>query len=348
MDNIKGIFKNYLGDNMIFMYEIKDDEKWKQLYKEFSYVPVEYTITSLKYQLEYVKSFYPSVVDLSMIYIINKKPVGMMPLVGINKQDGIQIFSQPGPFIYPPLFSEKLSTKIKRKIIDKIVDSFNKIYTEYGITCKLSYSLHNALLNDIGYEWYRKIRDYSNIISNHTYLYLDLSNSEDDIHQIIRKSYRSLINKAYTLWKPIIYTKVPHSIFAEYRMLHRCVAGRTTRSKSTWDLQEDAINKGNAFLIILYNQNNKMVGGGFFEISKDEGNYSVGVYDRSLFKDPVSHLVQWEAIKYMKKLQLKWYKIGRRYYNTDDPFPTSKEVDISYFKEGFASNMSLNVILELK
>ena len=89
-----------------------------------------------------------------------------------------------------------------------------------------------------------------------------------------------------------------------------------------------------------------MIGGGLFSVSRDEGSYSVGVYDRSLFDKPVSHLVQWEAIKHMKAVGLKWYYIGQRFYSGDIVQPTAKEMEISYFKEGFSSNVFVNMTLK--
>ncbi len=83
----------------------------------------------------------------------------------------------------------------------------------------------------------------------------------------------------------------------------------------------------------------QMVGGGFFSTSRDEGQYSVGAYDRSLFDKPLGHVVQYRAIEEMRGRGIRWYKLGARPYLSDIPIPTDKEMSISDFKQGFASHI---------
>lgn len=179
-------------------------------------------------------------------------------------------------------------------------------------------------------------------------LYVDLSLPLEDIHGSIRKSYRALINKAEKLWQVKILDFVSKEEWDDYHKMHVEVAGRSTRSDETWDLQKKSINDGHGFLVKLSDDKDSFVGGGFFQYSRDECVYAVGVYDRSLFDQPVSHLVQWNAIKHMKELRLKWYKIGQRFWSGKTMSlvePTEKELQISYFKEGFATNFEDTIII---
>ena len=82
-----------------------------------------------------------------------------------------------------------------------------------------------------------------------------------------------------------------------------------------------------------------MVGGGLFHVTRDECEYAVGAYDRSLFDKPLGHVVQYHAIEEMKRRNIRWYKLGPRFYPADVPHPTQKELSIADFKQGFASHI---------
>ena len=110
----------------------------------------------------------------------------------------------------------------------------------------------------------------------------------------------------------------------------------------------NAIESGNAFLIYLRDSSDRMMGGGFFEYTKDEAYYSVGAYDRNLFDKPIGHVVQNQAIIEMKKRNISWYKIGNRSFVGDSILPTDKEVSISEFKQGFCSDLFPKYLLKLE
>ena len=97
---------------------------------------------------------------------------------------------------------------------------------------------------------------------------------------------------------------------------------------------------GKAFLVIIRDlSDERLVGGAFFQHSKHESLYSVAAYDRALNSKPLGHIAQQLAIEYMKSIGIVWYKIGERVYSQLSENASSKELDISSFKEGFASNM---------
>jgi lipid II:glycine glycyltransferase (peptidoglycan interpeptide bridge formation enzyme) len=64
----------------------------------------------------------------------------------------------------------------------------------------------------------------------------------------------------------------------------------------------------------------------------------VGVYDRKLFELPLGHLVQYSAIKEMKRRGLRWYKLGSMALPHLKSDLSEKEISISHFKEGFATH----------
>ena len=97
---------------------------------------------------------------------------------------------------------------------------------------------------------------------------------------------------------------------------------------------------GEAFLVTLRSlSDNTLVGAGLFTYTKDEGTYSVGVYDRRLFEKPLGHAVQQLAIERLKKKGVRWYLLGERHYRQSHYGPSDKEVSITEFKQGFSSHL---------
>ena len=143
-----------------------------------------------------------------------------------------------------------------------------------------------------------------------------------------------------------VVTESNQKVWDEYRALHFQVAGRRTRSSKSWQMQHQEIEEGRALLVVLRNQKGRLLGGGFFRISRDEGVYSVGVYDREIFDKPLGHVVQYRAIEEMKKREIRWYIIGWRPYPSEAPPVTEKEIQISKFKQGFASHVFPRYLLK--
>ena len=139
------------------------------------------------------------------------------------------------------------------------------------------------------------------------------------------------------IWTAHIMDTPNDAVWGDFRAMHRQSAGRDTRPDSTWLLQRDAIASGDAFLAYLQDAQGAFAGAGYFAITRDEGAYNVGAYDRGRFSLPVGHLVQWAAIQEMKRRGLRWYKIGDRPYISDNP--SEKELRIAEFKQGFATHI---------
>ena len=63
--------------------------------------------------------------------------------------------------------------------------------------------------------------------------------------------------------------------------------------------------KNAIFIYIVDNNIDEIVGGAYFDLSKDEANYSVGVYRRDLSTQPLGHMVQDRAITIFLRLGIK-------------------------------------------
>ncbi len=344
-DQIRSIFMESFRKKVCFA--VQNPADWDSVLDKSGYIPVEYTVSSLTYQYTYVKCFFEKVLDLSVIVYERNRPVCIWPLT-LLFHEGNYWFATNEKEILPPFFTEEIQLKERKNIITDCLKALERVHDFLAVNNTVKALQTKCRLPGNTEQWFRKCMENGAQADLICELYTDLGLELDDIHRQIRKCYHSLINKAAVLWNAEVLTSVSVEQFELFHRKHIEVAGRVTRSQETWDLQREMINSGHAFLVMLTDQNNGFVGGGLFEYSRDESLYSVGVYDRELFDRPVSHLVQWTAIRHMKELGLKRYKIGQRFYpgktgNLREP--TEKELSISYFKEGFATDFLTSIIL---
>ncbi len=323
---------------------------WEEVIKELPYVPVAYLRSSLEYQHCYMRAFVEDLIDISVILQQNGRYIGIWPL-SLRKRQGIYEFATNQGAVLPPVYKQGVSERLIRKYDDACLAAMRKFYQDIkgevafskAWESTVSFLPSSLLLQNIIWEQKCMLAEARASVLHD--LYVDLSKTEEELHKNLRKSYRSLINEGERLWNIEVHDQVDTDLFDEYRLLHKEISGRITRPLETWVLQRKAINNGRDFLVTLRNNEQKLIGGGLFEASPHEGRYAVGAYDRNLFDKPVSHIVQWTAIKHLKELGCLSHYVGQRFYPGDVVQPSDKELKIAYFKEGFATDMVLRLLL---
>jgi FemAB family protein len=261
----------------------------------------------------------------------NGVPVAVWPLGVYRDANGWHLTSSDGP-IWPPLLCAALPDKLAKRLVAECLDTLKVIASSLSIT-ELVFA--NRMLDGRLDLFHQTLMDDGARVTTTHNLGVDLTLDLEDIRLNFRKSYRPLINKGLGTWEAELV-----SVFEEFRLLHRDVAGRVTRGLATWELQHEALSAQEAFLVTLRDKANaRLVGAGYFNVSRTDGLYAVAAYDRALFDLPLGHVVQYKAIEYMKSLGLQWYSIGARPYAGDDPAPSAKEAQIAQFKQGFATHL---------
>lgn len=319
---------------------------WQRALDQSAFIPVAYTEKVLRYQLAYLAPGSGEILDFSVVLLHENEPAGVWPLF-LQFANEWQFRSHEGNLL-PPLFVSGLSSRTEKAMTNACLDLLELL----GQSIKASRSWRSSefFRNAFGTsQWHHSWMTRGASLDVGHDLYVDLSLDLTQIKSTLRKSYRSLITSGEKLWRVAILRDTDPAIWTEFRLLHQHVAGRETRSIATWDLQAQAISDGSAFLVYLRDEHARMVGGGYFNLSRDEGVYGVGAYDRSLFAKPLGHVVQWHAIQEMKARGLRWYRIGPRPYPGDKSAPTQKELAIAEFKDGFATHtfLSLHASLNL-
>ena len=166
---------------------------------------------------------------------------------------------------------------------------------------------------------------------------IDLRNNLEYLWDNIRKGHKSDIKKAANIIKVNIWNSENISVgkFRQYQALHQKDARRVTRSQKTFDLMYDWCRIGEAILVEAV-FNNKSVGFALVIVYKEGAYYGSACKDPEHNKLPVSHLIQWEIIKYLKNCSISFYDIGIQDYSLQWFKPSSeKDVNISIFKRGF-------------
>lgn len=333
----KNHLRSFLNDcNLNVIFRGSDPSQWDRVIEGLYYIPLCYSGDEIDYQISYWAGSGVSIKDMSMIIIHDNQPCGIWPLSISGVSQNLKIGSN-GDFLMPPLFFPGLAQKTVKAIIERCLN-FIECLARYFNLINWSSAESFIGLSEIS-DWHdRSLRRYSELTIKHE-LFSDLSKNLSDIKSGIRKSYKALITSGSKLWDVHVLDCHGSGHWEEYRLLHQQVAGRVTRSEDSWARQYRAIQEQKAFLVYLRDATGRMVGGGLFRFTRDEGVYAVGAYDRNLFDKPLGHVVQYRAIEELKKRGVRWYKLGSRPYPSDDPVPSPKELSIAEFKHGFASQI---------
>ena len=318
------------------------DEKpkdWSYVYDSLSFHSFMGSDIYITYQKAYFEECCDD--DLSIVlYNKNSEPCGILPL-HVGKVEGAPLLSTGGMPIEPIQFSNDTSIAEQKRISKSVLQGL-MAYAVSSDHCDFNCRAHLDNLTGTISPWHASCADLATSSAVDYQAYIDLTNSLDDIWSNFRKSYKPLVNKAHKIWSSEVleHDLICKKDWEDFKTLHFQAAGnRKTRKKESWDIQFSQIKEGNAFLILLRDNNSILVGGGYFQYTRDQGIYSVGAYDRSKFDKPIGHLVQWLAIQKLKKLGVKSYIIGHRPYRSDLVNSTDKEMNIGIFKDGFSNKV---------
>jgi hypothetical protein len=242
-----------------------------------------------------------------------------------------------------------LSQMAIKKILDFYLCELNKIASENKVGCisvKITPVAKSYLKEKL--PSFNPFLKYGYIDLPHQTQIIDLRNSLEYLWDDIRKGHKSAIKSAskvinVNIWDSRIITS---DKFSQYQLLHQKDAGRVTRSKKTFDLMYNWVKSGRAVLIeAVFDR--KPIGFTLIVVYKD------GAYYASSCKDPnhndlfLSHLMQWEIIKYLKNNGLNFYDIGLQYFcNQWFRLSSEKDINISKFKKGFGGNTIRVVVSE--
>jgi FemAB family protein len=324
--------------------KVEHENLWITAFEALSYQPYLLVTDVIEYFRSVLESENGQCFDRSLIILRNDVPIAVWCVLESKNIEGITSISCSSFPIAPPSFLPDVSEKEKRKINQAIVDCLSE-YTSSG---KVEISSEFPPKLGLG-DWHKKLCAAFHHPKVRHNLAINLDVSFEELRKNFRKSYKPLINRALETWcyQTIGSEDLTTDLWAEFHKFHVFVAGRETRTHSSWMQQYSLVDRDSAFLVTLRDENTaKLVGAGLFSHSRDECMYSTGVYDRELFHLPLGHLVQNLAIQEMQGRKIKWYRIGARQFENDAPSASLKEISISKFKQGFATHLFPDFIFD--
>jgi|688.fasta_scaffold228906_2 FemAB family protein len=282
-----------------------------------------------KYAYEYFRDSIGELACHSYGFFVTNQLISIWNVLSLTSEHPSMV-SSPNDPIRPPVFLKTGHTKYRKPVIQSVINFINRTTDQW-------YSIEEIDTEQDLSEWQRQSLLLGAIPQTRYDLLVDLTKPTDEIWSNIRKSYKPLINKAKNTWNFEVITRPSEDTWKEFSSFHELVSGRVTRSLRSWEIQRQWVCDDLAFAIFLRDNENKLIGAGLFTHNQHQANYFTGVYDRTLFDQPLGHLVQWEAILELQRRGVKKYRIGERSYSGLVPTPTEKDLTISFFKEGFAT-----------
>lgn len=226
----------------------------------------------------------------------------------------------------------------KQKIIEFCLDEINRIAEEK----KIAYiRLHIPVVTET-YMTESLPRVNPFVKYGYTYLpyqtqVIDLRNNENVLWRAIRKGHQADIKKSSQMLNITIWdaANITYEKFRQYQDLHHKDAGRVTRPQQTFDLMYSWILNGESVLIEASFEG-RPVGFVLIIVYKKGAYYGSTCKDPDYIKVPAGHLIQWEAIKYLKNRGVFFYDLGLQEHGSQwFHNPSSKEISIAQFKRGF-------------
>ena len=333
MKKIKKIIEKFVN---VSLMSDKERNEWSKIYSKLSYQSIDYIFDLINYRVAYLKSYNSK--NFSLIFYFNGNPIAIVPIIIFNKKKNN--FDSLG--LLSPSFDKEVSKKLKFEIFSKYLEIIHEIKKNFSL--KLKFNI--GCLNYDDYEFLSFLNDKNfKIIGMNKIFLIKNKNFFEKIFSDFRKSYKPLINLNIKKYEPKImnYNNFDEKIWSKFRKLHKKIAGKVTRKSDTWNHQKKALLNNNAILVYLETQN-KFLGFSFFYYTNDEAIYASAVFDEKSKnqKIPVGHLIQYEAIKFFIKKNIKNYKIANAHYNKKSSL---KEENILKFKKGFANSIVNELIL---
>ena len=321
-----------------------DPDKWQEILKNSSRTPsIPHLFNTVKYFVAYFSD--NDSLNLSLVLYEKQEAVGIMPLMVHKDESNNWILSSNGADIIEPIFKKSLGKKSIKKLETKILNLIFDLSKQLKIKKCRFVNMQLFNLSD----WYTNLLELADETFTAHFLFIDLSLSIEEIKSRFRRSIKSIINKGLRDWNIQVHEKPINELFDSFRLLHKSIAGRSTRPLQSWNMQKLQIECKESFLVTASDDKNCLVGAGLFAYSENLAEYMSGVYNREL-NTSCSHAVQMKAIEKLKEKGLKWYELGQKYLTIDknkNP-ATKKELSIVHFKEAFATHTLARQFLTVK
>lgn len=318
MKNLFKYLEDYLKLNQFqyYLFRLTENVYWDEIVFKHSIFSTHFISSQIFYEEEY-----NNIIENNSFLICDEKEICVVKLYNSSEKVffGIQ-------------FSENFNYSKGKKTIKKIIDIF--------LTFKISPFFLNNYCSSNLHNYFLYFSSKHFVMTESFEIFIDLRDSEQQLWNGLRKSYRSLINKSKKEFEVIKTHNVNE--WKNLKAIHKVVSGRSTRNDMSWEIQSKRILKkfGKVYYI---KKGNSVLGFSYFNLGKDYAQYAVGAYLNNEFKNSsISHLILWESIIDLKSLGFKYIYLGRSIPKEDKI--NEKLKSINDFKIGFSNLIKKNII----
>lgn len=275
--------------------------------------------------------------DLSFLVVLDGEVIAVCPLI-VELRQGYRRFSYLGEFIPGPAFRPGIAPAVRAAAMDFYVSRLETLASEHqvGYARVIVPALSPVALRGETPSWNPLLR-YGYLEASAATQIVALTESEGALWRAIRKGHRSDIKRAARscqvhFWD---HETITEEKFAQYRALHARDAGRVTRAPETFEMMLNWIHHGFAVLVEA-SQAGRSVAFAVEILFRHAAYYASSCKEPELTNLPTMHLLQWQAMVWLKARGYTHYDIGAQYFGPRwDMVPTAKELSISSFKRGF-------------
>lgn len=294
--------------------------------------------------LDYNLAYRPELKARSLSFLCREggRLVALVPLLLTeHERDGRKwkAFTLSGNALPGPALAEGLSQTERDGILDALFAVVDDLAGELGV----SYSrfrvdpLRPALLAP-KYAPYNHLLRHDFVDCSVNTQLIDLRLSRNELRAGLRRNHLRSIDKARGLFQVRLHSGagLTNAKFDEYAAMHARAAGRVTRPRVTFDMMRDWIQDGRGLVAEAVDASGRTAGFELYVVYKN-ASYGLSACNEPEYKHlPVRHLIEWEAMMWLRDQGVEFYEIGEQHFGTlPHDFPEKKNVDISHFKYGF-------------
>jgi len=332
----------------IILLDKTNEELWNTFCKESDDAWFWHTTYWMDYVTNYGPDFQPQ--QLSFFVKEDNKFVAICPLI-LEDHNGGKEFSFSGFGIPVPALAKGLSPKIQKKVQNFIYDYTDQQAQSLGVKKAI------FRFSPLAPGFLESELPPANYLTKYGYLdrsfdtqIADISPSIETLKNSVRKGHKYDINKSSRVLDiNISYSdSASREMFDLYCEMHRKDAGIYTRSQITYDLMFEWIKLGYAVLLgAKAKETSQFTGFAYFITYKNGIYYASASKKNDLSEVSTAHFILWEAVKWSKERNIKYFEFGWQFYRPTFHYNTSKkECDISEFKRGFGGERIPQIVAE--
>ncbi len=275
------------------------------------------------------------VADLSFLVVRDRVPLAICPVI-LETREGYRRFSYLGEFVPYPALKPQLDESTAGKVIAEYSAQLDRLAAQHDVAyARVIVPSLSEAANVATPAWNPLLRHGFLDISGASQV-VSLTPDMAALWHDVRKGHRSDVKRAasqcaITVWDAATITDAK---FDEYRTLHAIDAGRVTRAVTTFDMMLGWVRSGNAVLIEA-RRGEQVVVFAVLILFRDGAYYASSCKLPGL-DVPAMHLIQWEAITWLKSRGIARYDLGMQYFGPAwSHVPSAKDLSIAKFKRGF-------------